>query len=169
MSKRFPVFSSEFKRRMSKRTAGDIEPSSASEADLAGPWRVIPLADGGHAVFRLGESPEEDDLPAATFADLEHALLAAAVLPGSGRDPLYRLGAEEAAQGFAVHGAGEIVGYLRLFNPDVTAALHVLGCVLRSPDSFARVLEAASGLTLDHADKILGEQARRGDEDPEDK
>jgi hypothetical protein len=165
MSKRFPVFSPEFKQWSSGR---DGEPSSASEADAAGPWRVIPLAEGGHAVFRVGESPEEDDLPAAVFADPEHAWLAAAVLPGIGRDPLYRLGAEAAAQGFAVQGTGEIAGYLGLFNPDVTAAMHVLGCVLRSPEALAWALQAASGLTLEHAEKILAERALPDEEDAED-
>jgi hypothetical protein len=39
--------------------------TSAACADVAGPWRLISLAEGGHAGFRVEESPEEADLLAA--------------------------------------------------------------------------------------------------------
>jgi hypothetical protein len=88
------------------------------------------------------------------------ALIAAAIFPGVGRDPLYRLRKDEEALGYGIEGDGEIVGWLDLFNPDVTAAMHVLGCLLRSPGSLARALQAASGLALTHTDEILLERAQ---------
>jgi hypothetical protein len=166
MSKPLPAFFEQFFRWLSEQTEHDGEPSSAAEADAAGPWRVIPLAAGGQALFRLGESPDGGDLPAASFEDLEHAWLAAAVLPGTGRDPLYTLSPEETPAGFAVHHDGRIVGHLRRFNPDVAAAFHVVGCLLRSPAALARLLQAASRLTLAHAAKILAEPARQIAEEP---
>jgi hypothetical protein len=51
-----------------------------------------------------------------------------------------------------------VIGHLQLFNPDITAALHVLACLLRSPADFARLLEIASGLLLAHVEKILLER-----------
>jgi hypothetical protein len=53
-------------------------------------------------VFRLGESPERGHRPAAVFQERWLALLAAAVLPGTGRDAVFRLHKEPGPVGFAI-------------------------------------------------------------------
>jgi hypothetical protein len=148
----FRVISPEYLRWLSER--GD-EPRTAPESDLAGPWRILRLPSGDFGLFRHGEHPDRCDLPAATFVSREEALLAAALLPALGRDPLYRLRHEPTPQGFAIESDGDVIGHLQHFNPDLTAALHHLAYLLRTPAAFARLLEAASGLTLAHAEKIL--------------
>jgi hypothetical protein len=141
MSKPLNAFIPDILRWLAKR---DSEPSTTAEAEVAGPWKVVPLVAGGFGLFQVGESPDAD-VPAATLTSNELALLTAAILPGTGRDPLYRLDPEDTPQGFAIESGNEVVGHLPLFNPDVTAALHVAGCLLRSPAALARLLEAGSG------------------------
>jgi hypothetical protein len=154
MSFSFRIFCLEFLHRLAKRD----EPRTASEADVAGPWRLVPLGGGEHGLFRLGESPERGDRPEAVFADLEHAWLGLALLPGTGRDPLYHLGTEETPRGFPLSTGGEVIGYLRLFNQEVPTAFHTAGCLLRSPDAIARLLQASGSLTLERVDRILAER-----------
>jgi hypothetical protein len=151
------VFSPEYLRWLAETS---VEPRSASEGDMAGPWRIVPYEGGGYAVLRQGERLRRDRRPPALFSDLETALITAAVLPGVGRDSLYRLRTEEKPLGYAIEGEGEIVGWLDIFNQDVTAAMHVVACLLRSPGALARVLQAASGLTLEHTAEILLERAQ---------
>ena len=67
------------------------EPPTGPEADVAGPWFVEPIPGLGFGLFRAGESLNRGFRPAAVFSDRWLALLAAAVLPGTGRDPLLRL------------------------------------------------------------------------------
>jgi hypothetical protein len=150
--KSFSVFTRKFLRWRAER---DEEPRSAAEADAAGPWQILPLADGRLGLFRQGESPAAGDPPEAVFWSAEDASLTAAILPATGRDPLYLLQSEATAEGFPSESGGEIVGYLRLFNPDVTAYLHAAACIQRSPDSYARFLAAGSGLLLARADRIF--------------
>src|SRR5260370_37314132 len=81
------------------------EPDGAHEADAAGPWTIRPVSyhgDVGFALLREWESLEAGDVPYAVFRRREMALLAAAVLPGTGREPLFRLDTEPAADGFAL-------------------------------------------------------------------
>src|SRR5258708_29588524 len=81
------------------------EPDGAHEADVAGPWVVVPVprrSGAGFAVLREWESLEAGDVPYAVFRRREIALLAAAVLPATGREPLFRLDTEPAADGFAL-------------------------------------------------------------------
>jgi hypothetical protein len=114
----------------------------------------VPLPDGTHGLFRCGERPLSDT-PVFVFKDREDALLAAAILPAVGRDPLYRIRSEETPKGFVIESEGEVVGHSLLFNEDVAAGLHVASCLLRSPLALARLLEAAGGQTLEHAGKLL--------------
>jgi hypothetical protein len=155
-SKLFTIFPMELLRWFSER---DDEPRTAAEADVFGPWQVVPLPAGTHGLFRWGEGPD-NHLPALTFKKREDALLAAAVLPATGRDPLYRLLSESKPHGFDIESGGEVVGSSLLFNEDVTAALHVAASILRSPLALARLLEAASGMALHHAGKILYERMK---------
>lgn len=132
------------------------EPVTAAEAEAAGPWTLQETADGGWGVFRRGQSAERGDVPVASFRRREKALLAAAVLPGTGRDPLYRLDAEPGDEGFAVRGPdGEVEGHLRLFDEPLKEALHVVDCLVRSPEALARLLEAAGGIALRETGRLL--------------
>src|SRR5688572_2382872 len=81
------VFTPSFLEHLSERD----EPPTAGEADVAGPWRVEEIAGGGFGVFRLGESAARDFRPYAVFTARPLALLAAALLPGTGRESAFRL------------------------------------------------------------------------------
>lgn len=126
------------------------EPVTAPEAEFAGPWSVEARRQGGHAVVRPAE-----EVPYAVFEAVEIAQIAAAVLPGTGREKRYRLGREEdGGRGFPVYRAGELVGHVRLFDEELVAALNVLDALLTSPYDFAWLLEAAGGLALQHVGRI---------------
>jgi len=100
------------------RIAQRDEPPTAGEADLAGPWRILEMPGKRFGVFRLGESPEREHRPAAVFQERWLALLAAAVLPGTGRDAAFRLHKESGPGGFAIEtgNGGEPVGHSALFD-----------------------------------------------------
>ncbi|MES1240524.1 MAG: hypothetical protein ABUT39_02795 [Acidobacteriota bacterium] len=126
------------------------EPITAAEADYAGPWSVDDLPHGGHSVSRAGR-----DLPYAVFSMLELAQVAAAVLPGTGREKKYKLGRdEEPGRGYPIFRSGETVGYVELFDEDLVVALNVIDALLASPHDFAWLLEAAGGLALQHVGRI---------------
>ena len=61
---------------------------TAAEADVAGPWLVEKIPGAGWGFYRVGEAPARGFIPAAVFLDRFLALLAAAVIPGTGRDRL---------------------------------------------------------------------------------
>src|ERR1044071_1922992 len=65
------AFSSEFLRRLDERD----EPITSAEADMAGPWFVLPVPGAGYGVFREGEHPSRGFRPAAVFADRFLALV----------------------------------------------------------------------------------------------
>src|SRR5262245_8957773 len=65
------AFTREFLSRLDERD----EPITAVEADMAGPWFVVPIPGEGHGVFREGESPARGFRPTAVFADRFLALL----------------------------------------------------------------------------------------------
>jgi hypothetical protein len=88
------------------------EPDGAHEADVAGPWAVRSVlyrGGTGFAVLREWENlaggagaGRAGDIPYAVFRRREVALLAAAVLPATGRELLFRLDTEPDADGFPV-------------------------------------------------------------------
>jgi hypothetical protein len=126
------------------------EPLTAAEADYAGPWSVEARPQGGHAVLRPAE-----EVPYGIFEAVEIAQIAAAVLPGSGREKRYRLGKDEdSGRGFPVYRSGEVVGHVRLFDEELVAGLNVLDALLSSPYDFAWLLEAAGGLALQQVGRI---------------
>lgn len=126
------------------------EPITAAEADYAGPWSIDDLPQGGHTVRRAG-----GDHPYAVFSRLEMAQVAAAVLPGTGREKRYRLGRdEEPGRGYPILRSGETVGYVELFDEDLVVALNVIDALLASPNDLAWLLEAAGGLALQHVGRI---------------
>jgi hypothetical protein len=131
------------------------EPMTAAEAEAAGPWALLPMPGGGWGLFRRGQSPERGDVPVATFRLREKALLAAAVMPGTGRDRLFRLAPDASSEGFALTSSGGPEGHVRLFDENLRDALHVAECLVRSPEALARLLEAAGGIALRETGRLL--------------
>ena len=154
------------------------EPDGAREADVAGPWvvrRIHYQGAVGFAVLRDWENPQDGDPPCAVFRRRETALLAAAVLPALGREPLYRLATEPDGAGFPLHaGSGAkdpalvpitvavtatphpgIAGHLRDFDEDLATALQLVAALVRSPLSLASLLEAAGHVAVEQAGRIL--------------
>jgi len=102
---------------------------------VAWPWRILEMPGERFGVFRIGESPERGHRPAAVFHARWLALLAAAVLPGTGRDAAFRLCKESGPDGFAIEtgNGGELVGHFELFDERLIEALHVVERLVRSP------------------------------------
>ena len=146
------AFSSRFLRRFNQRD----EPLTAGEADAAGPWFIEEIPAVGYGLFRAGESLGRGFRPAAVFPDRWLALVAAAVLPGTGRDPLFRLATEPDASGYGVAlDDGAVVGHLDLFDEPLMEAVNVAVSLVRSPWSLAYLLEAAGPLCLERCGAIL--------------
>jgi hypothetical protein len=150
------AFSPSFLHRIAQRD----EPSTAGEADMAGPWRILEMPGKRFGVFRLGESPARGHRPAVVFQERWLALLAAAVLPGTGRDAAFRLHKESGPGGFAIEtgNGGEPVGHSALFDERLIEALHVVERLVRSPEALAHVMEAAGPLALERAGAVLDER-----------
>ena len=148
------AFSPSFLERLGQRD----EPPTAGEADVAGPWTLEELPGRGWGLFHPGTSAAAGDRPYAVFAERWHAQLAAAVLPGTGRDPAFRLAKEETPDGYAVESTdgARTVGHLALFDENLVAALHVVEALLRSPWNLATLLEAAGQVALERSGDILG-------------
>jgi hypothetical protein len=151
------VLTPEFLARLRDRE----EPSSVGEAELAGPWQVQE-GKQGFAVLRDWQSGKKGDLPESVWIEEETALLAAVAVAAAGREPLFHLREEEGAEGFAVETTGakgmEPAGWLRHYHPEAVQAMHVLGCVVRSPVALARLMRAAGPLALEMAGEIVGRQ-----------
>jgi hypothetical protein len=148
------AFTPSFLERIGERD----EPPTAAEADAAGPWRVEEIPGEGFGLFRRGESPGRGFRPAAVFRQRFLALLAAAVLPGTGRDAAFRLHKESGPAGFAIEAGGEVVGHSALFDENLIAALHMADSLARSPESLASFLEAVGQVALERAGAILDER-----------
>ena len=146
------AFSASFLHRFNQQD----EPPPAGEADVAGPWHVEEILGDGFGLFRAGESLDRGFAPYAVFQGRWLALLAAAVLPGTGRDAAFRLHKERRSGGFAVESArGEVVGRCELFDENLIQALHMADCLLRNPEGMASFLEAAGPFGLERAGAIL--------------
>ena len=149
------AFSAVFLRRLDERD----EPITAAEADMAGPWAVEPVAGQGFGVFRAGEHPSRGFPPFAVFPDRFLALLAAAVLPGVGRDPLLQLSPEPGPDGYAVQlDDGTVVGHLPQFEELLVDGVNVALGLVRLPVSLAFLLEAAGSVALERCGAILDER-----------
>jgi hypothetical protein len=146
------VFAPEYLAWLAERD----EPDTAAEADLAGPWHLERDPQGGWAILRQGETFEKtpDLTPTATFERKEIALLGAAILPGVGRDPRFRLAHEPDRRGQPILQNGRIIGHSEYFNEDFIAALSTVAALMASPRGFAFLLDAMGGLALEHVDKI---------------
>ena len=153
------VFTSSFLQHLGERD----EPPTAGEADVAGPWRVEEIPEGGFGVFRVGETVRWDFIPYAIFTTRPLALLAAALLPDTGREAVFHLQKEAGPSGYAVTERGrDAVGHLQLFDEKLVDAVNVLDALLRAPEALAAVLEAAGAVTLERAGAILEERFPEG-------
>ncbi|MEA2600202.1 MAG: hypothetical protein QOF89_1194 [Acidobacteriota bacterium] len=153
------AFSPSFLHRIGERD----EPPAAGEADVAGPWHVEEVPGGFFGLFRLGESLERGFRPQARFRDRWLALLAAAVLPGTGRDAAFRLRKEPDAEGYVLEegtaGASrDVLGHFALFDEALADALNVAASLVRLPVSLACLLEGAGQVSLERAGAILDEK-----------
>ena len=151
------AFTASFLGRLAERD----EPPMAGEADVAGPWRVDSLPSGGFGLFRMGESLARGFAPVAVFPVRWAALLYAAVLPATGRDPLLVLSKEpDAGGGYPVSlgHAGDPLGLLQLFDEKGVDGMNLLIHVLQSPDSLAYFLEAGGAVALERSGAILDER-----------
>jgi hypothetical protein len=116
----------------------------------------------------MGESLSRGFAPTAVFPSRWTALLYAAILPGTGRDPLLLLSKEPDAHGaypLALAGGGDgdgpkdgPVGLLQLFDEKGVDAVNVLIHLLQAPESLAYFLEAAGSVTLERCGAILDER-----------
>jgi hypothetical protein len=119
----------------------------------------------------VGESLGRGFTPAAVFPSRWLALVCAAILPGTGQDPLLLLSKEADADGaypvtLAGGGSGDgggadgegPVGFFPLFEERTLDAMNVLVHLLRSPESLAFVLEAAGSVALERCGAILDER-----------
>jgi hypothetical protein len=141
------------------------EPGTVAEADAAGPWVVRPHPEGGWAVLRAAERLDDGDQPAGVFGRIETAQLVAALLPGTGKDPVYRLEQNKGARGWALEDLAGPAGHLRLFDERLVTALNVADALLRSPDALARLLEASGRVALEHVGRILVQRLQEAEEE----
>ena len=145
-----------FLRDFLDRLGARLEPPAAAEAAVSGAWRVEEVRATFYAVFRPETPPARGYRPSGVFTEPYHALLLAALLPGTGREPLFRLHPDPTPDGYAVESAGgEFIGHLAVFDDKLIDALHVVECLLRSPEALANLLEAAGSVVLERAGAIL--------------
>ena len=71
----------------------------------------------------------------------------------------YELGAEPDPAGYPVLRDHKLVGHLPLYDPDLCRRLNVADALLSAPAAFARLLDAAGTLLLEHAGKIALDRA----------
>ena len=155
------AFDPTFLRRFDERD----EPPTASEADMAGPWTVEPVSGVGFALYRAGESRARGFKPAALFTERWLALLAAAVLPGTGREPLLFLSQEAGAGGSytVTRKDGWPVGQLAVFDERLVDSMNAALGMIRLPQSIADFLEAAGAVALERAGALLEQRISPAD------
>jgi hypothetical protein len=87
----------------------------------------------------------------------------AAILPGTGRDLLFRIEKDPDADGgypLILPGpdGGEVVGRLQLFDEAAVDAINTVARLLQAPESLAYLLEAAGAVALERCGAILDER-----------
>jgi hypothetical protein len=154
------AFAADFLRLFEERD----EPPTGPEADVAGPWHVEPIPALGWGLFRAGESLTRGFRPAAVFPERWLALLAASVLPGTGRDAFLHLHPEAGPDGFALSlDDGTGAGHLELFDPPLVDALNAVVALVRSPWCLACLLEAAGPVALERCGALLERWVAQGE------
>jgi hypothetical protein len=136
------------------------EPVTAAEAELAGPWKVVEVADR-FAVLRAWEDIEKGDVPWAIFTDREIAERTAAILPSLAAPLPWRMESRNGVDGFALLGpGGETLGYLQHSNPELLSALSVADHLARSPRALAALLMTAGAQALRHVGALVARELR---------
>ncbi|HYG64889.1 MAG TPA: hypothetical protein VEL74_20070 [Thermoanaerobaculia bacterium] len=151
------AFTASFLDRLAERDEGPTAP----EADVAGPWRIEEIPGEGFGVFRLGESTARGFEPTLLCPSEWLALVAAGVLPGTGRDPMLLLQKDRNPDGTfsLILESGEVVGRSRLFDEKLVDSMNTAIHLLRAPESLANVLDAAGLSPLERCGAILDERA----------
>jgi hypothetical protein len=144
------IFAEEF---LAWLAAGD-EPVTALEAEVARPFHVEPDPHGGWAVLGEGESLAAGDAPVISLLRKEYAMLAASVLPGTGRRLRFQIGEDRCERGFPVLLGGSVVGHIRHFRGELVDAMTVVEALLSSPGDFAWLLEAMGATAAERVEKV---------------
>ncbi len=164
-ARRSNAFSPEFLEQLQEN--GD--PLTAGEAELAGPWKRVPVPGhpGAVAVLRVWEEVEQGDSPQAVLRQVETARLVAAVLPLVNREPLFHLcedpdpdplcplpGGYPVLAVFGEQGPA-VCGWLPRYQPEIVDALHLIEGLVRSPQALVEVLGAAGPGALAQVGRAL--------------
>ncbi|HEX4962236.1 MAG TPA: hypothetical protein VF173_15480 [Thermoanaerobaculia bacterium] len=132
------------------------DPSSALEAELAGPWTVREHDESFH-LFREWESFETGHRPFASFAGKEDAVIFLTALRMLARPPLFRgRETDSPPAGFLVEREGEVSGAFRTYQRDLVLSANVLAGLARSSADLANVLGIAGGTAQEIVGEILG-------------
>ena len=158
------AFTALFLARLGERD----EPPTAGEAAVAGPWKIeaaVWKGGRGFGLFRAGQSLARGHRPAAVCASRWVALVIAAMLPGTGRDPMLRLGKEADADGLypITLDTGDVVAGLEVFDDTLVEHVNALIHLLQSPLSLANALDAAGAEALFGCGSILDERMSPSD------
>jgi hypothetical protein len=140
---------------------------TATEADLAGPWRLEPVLGkpGAVAVLREWEDVDAKDRPVAVWWHEEIAKLLTILLPAISREPFFHLEEVETPDGFpvvAVYGeqGPQVAGWLDRYEPAWMEGLHLLTALVRSPWALATLLEAAGPGAEEQVGRIRARRQR---------
>jgi len=138
------------------------EPAGALEAETGGDWFVEGLSTGGFALYRNWQSWSAGHAPAGIFAAESDALLAAAVRPAMGRDPLFFQDSLPTSDGYfllrAVRGSREglrVAGALRHVEEATLPDLNLAAYLARHPQALALILEAGGPGVIETTGEIL--------------
>jgi hypothetical protein len=140
---------------------------TAAEAELAGPWKIEPVAGkpGAVAVLRQWEAVEAGDSPVAVLWHEETARLLSVLLPVIDREPLFYIEDGAAPEGYplvAVYGdqGPQVAGWLDRGEPRWAEGLHILEAIVRSPLALATLLEAAGPGAEEQVGRIRARRQR---------
>ncbi len=152
----FNAFDPYFLRRLGERD----QPPTVGEANAAGPWVIEELSPRVFGLSRVGMGHARGYAPTAIFIDRWLALVAAAVLPGLGQTPLlFRRKREDGRPGYeVVLDGGTKVGSLAPAAKKLVGRMNAAIYLLKSPESLARLLEAAGAVVLERSGAILDEE-----------
>jgi hypothetical protein len=167
-SRRVSTPSNAFAPAFLEQLRAEVEPLTAAEADLAGHWKLEPVAGhpGAVAVLWAWESQAQGDIPEAVYCHEETGTLGAVAFALTNREPLFHLESEPEQEGgplpdgypvTAVYGeqGPQVCAWLRRYNTQVVTVLHVLEALVRSPQSLAEVNRAAGGGALEQVGRYL--------------
>ncbi len=145
------------------------DPPGALEAEMDGEWFIEVDPAGGYALFRSWQSRVEGHRPVALFTRLEDALLAAAVRPAAGRDPLFVQDTEPTGDGYFLVRAlldplrpPAVVGGLSHREDSMLGALNLAAWLARHPLALALILEAGGPTVIQMTGEILHFRLAKG-------